>query len=115
MAGQRKDGGTTGGWRNDGRTAGRREDGETAGDNTPATLGAHWGLGDAEERRMMLLAKCTRRYVREGEGSGEKASIYMILAPTLAPCATPPAIPPRTTVTELTPYTAVLIVKLAII
>ena len=30
--------------------AGRREDGGTVGDNTPATLGAHWELRDAEER-----------------------------------------------------------------
>ena len=55
-AGRREGGGTTGGRRGDGRTAGRREDGgttggrRTTGDNTPATLGAHWGLGDAGER-----------------------------------------------------------------
>ena len=40
----------TGGQWDDGRTMGRRKDGGTMGDNTLATLGAHWGLGDAEER-----------------------------------------------------------------
>ena len=59
----------------------------------------YWGLGDAGRERMVLLVKCTRHCVREEEGSGEKASIYMILAPTVAPSATPPATPPRTTVT----------------
>ena len=61
-SGQWEDSGTTGGRRDDGRTAdngrtaGRWEDGgttegwRTTGDNTSATLGAHWGLGDAEER-----------------------------------------------------------------
>ena len=38
---------------------------------------------------MVLLVKCTRRCVKEEEGSGEKASIYMILAPTLVSRATP--------------------------
>ena len=38
-----------GGQRDDGRIAGRWEDGGTTGDNTPATLGARWGLGDMEE------------------------------------------------------------------
>ena len=59
----------------------------------------YWGLKDAEGERMVLLVKYTRRCLREGEGSVEKASIYMILVPTLAPCTTPPTTPPRTTVT----------------
>ena len=32
-----------------GGTAGRRKDDGTTGDNTLATLGARWGLEDAEE------------------------------------------------------------------
>ena len=111
MAGQREDGGTTGGRRDDGRTAGRREDSGTAGGQqdggrmagrratTPQLRWVHTGdSGMRERERTMLLIKCTRRCVREGEGSGEKASIYMILATTLAPCATPPATPLRTIV-----------------
>ena len=109
----REDGGTTGdrGRRetaDDGRQrttgdSGRRttaDDGRqrTTDDSTPATLGAILGTRGRGER-VVLLVRCTRCCVREGEGSGEKASIYMILAPTLAPCATPPATPPRTTVT----------------
>ena len=38
---------------------------------------------------MVLLAKCIRCCIREEEGSREKSSIYMILAPTLALYATP--------------------------
>ena len=48
---------------------------------------------------MAFLVKSTRHCVREEEGSGEKASIYMILAPTLVLRTTAPATPPRITVT----------------
>ena len=114
MAGRRKDGGATGGRRDDGRTAGRRGDGgmmggrrgdgRTAGRQatTPQLCWVHTGdLGTQKRQGRILLAKSTRRYVREEEGSGEKTFIYMILAPTLAPCTTPPATPPRTTITTM--------------
>ena len=91
-AGRREDGRTTGGRRDDGRQ-------QMTDNSTPATLGATLGTYGRRGERRVLLVKCTRRCIREGEGSGEKASIYMILAPTLAPCTTPPATPPRTTVT----------------
>ena len=77
--------------RDDGRTAGRRD---TAGGRRQHSSYAGcntWDSGIRERERMVLLAKCRRRCIKEGEGSGEKASIYMITALTLALCTTPPA------------------------
>ena len=45
---------------------------------------------------MVLLVKYIRYYIKEKEESREKASIYMILVPTLVLYTTPPTIPPRT-------------------
>ena len=110
-AGRQEDSRTTGGQQDNRRTAGRREDSGTTGvsrmmggqqdnrsqrttdDSTPATLDATLGTRRHRKERMVLLVKCTRCCVKEEEGSGEKASIYMILAPTLAPRTTPPATP----------------------
>ena len=93
--GQREDSRMMGGRRDNGRMAGQWEDGRTTGDSRRQTTAPqqrwvqHWGLGDVEREGMVLLVECTRHCVKEEEGSGEKASIYMILAPTLAPHATP--------------------------
>ena len=103
MTGGQQDGRRTAGWREDSRTAGgQRDGGRTAGRwaTTPQLYWVHTGdSGMRGRERMMLLTKCTRRCVREEEGSGEKASIYIILALTLAPHAPPPATPLRTTIT----------------
>ena len=94
--GGQQDGGMTGGWRNDGRQ-------QAVDDSTPTMLGAILGTRgherERERERMVLLAKCIRRCIREQEGSGEKASIYMILGPILALRATPPTTPLSTPIT----------------
>ena len=88
QAWQREDGGTTGGWREDGRQ--RMTDDSRRRTTAPQLRWVqHWGLRDVGRERMVLLVKCTRRCIKEEEGSGEKASIYMILVLTLAPRATP--------------------------
>ena len=87
-AGRREDGGTTGGWQtaggqwDDGRMVGRREDGGATGGRQddgrtvgrratiPQLRWVHTGnSGTRERERMMLLAKCTRRCVKEEEGT----------------------------------------------
>ena len=76
QAGRREDGGTTGGRRDDGRTVGRREDGGRRA-TAPQLRWVHTGdSGTRGRERMMLLAKCTRRCVKEEEGSGGE-SIYI--------------------------------------
>ena len=56
----------------------------------PSYAGCNTGdSGTRGEREWCCWFKCTRRCIKEEEGSGEKASIYIILAPTLAPYATP--------------------------
>ena len=77
------------GWQ---RTTDDREGRRMADDGRqhPSYAGCNTGdSGTWREREWCCWFKCTRRCIKKEGGSGEKASIYMILALTLVPCATP--------------------------